>query len=225
MGILNIIPATSDSSHNASSIDLKLIEEQMLEVVLRALEAHDPFTAAHCRRVGSDSEAFAKFLGLNEDTQRICLFSGSLHDLGKINLPDTILHKPAKLSDFEFRRMKGHAALGEHILKPAFSLPTFQSSLSPIRHHHERIDGRGYPDALHGTNIPYISRLLCITDAFDAMTEDRPYHIPRSRDEAIGEILRCSDTQFDLELSFSYLKFKDVQFSLLPHEEKKKAAA
>lgn len=190
----------------------------MLEVILRALEAHDPFTAAHCRRVGTDSKNFAAFLGLSESDQRVAFFSGSLHDLGKINLPETILHKPAKLSEFEYKRMQGHAALGEHILKPAFSLPTFKEALLPIRHHHERVDGKGYPDRLSRYSIPYLSRLLCVTDSFDAMTEKRPYHVPRSLAEALGEIMRCSGSQFEESLATAYLHFRKTDFSVLPIE-------
>ena len=199
-----------------AALDLLQIEDQMLEVILRALEAHDPFTAAHCRRVGEDSLKFANFLKLPERDRRVAFYSGTLHDLGKINLPITILHKPAKLSEFEYKRMQGHSALGEHILKPAFSLPTFKSALSPIRHHHERIDGRGYPDKLSGDTIPFISRLLCITDSFDAMTEQRPYHIPRTLPEALGEIMRCANAQFDETLAISYLNYRETSFSVLP---------
>jgi HD-GYP domain-containing protein (c-di-GMP phosphodiesterase class II) len=202
--------------HSHSQIDLSLIEEQVLEVVLRALEAHDPFTSSHCRRVGIDSKNFAAHLGLSETDQRIAFFSGSLHDLGKVNLPINILHKPAKLSPFEYKRMQGHAALGEHILTPAFALPTFKATLTAIRHHHERIDGNGYPDRLSSDRIPFLSRLLCVTDSFDAMTEKRPYHVPRSPSEALGEILRCAGTQFDESLAIRYLEFRDAEFSLLP---------
>ena len=119
--------------------------------------------------------------------------AGLLHDVGKIGIADAILQKPAKLTDEEYELMKTHSALGHSIL---YAAELFDES-QWVLHHHERIDGRGYPDGLCADAIPIESRIILVADAFEAMTSDRPYRRGRAEPEAIAELLRHAGSQFD----------------------------
>src|SRR5258708_34118218 len=124
----------------------------------------------------------ARVLGLAEETQRTLRIAGMLHDLGKIAIPDSILRKPGALTDEEFEVMKQHPVLGWLIVS---AIPSLAETLPGIRHHHERWDGRGYPDQLAGENIPLLGRLVPAPDALSAMTTDRPHHKALRAHEAI----------------------------------------
>jgi len=143
-----------------------------IEALAAAIDARDPYTAGHSRRVADCATELAVALGYQErfvqDLRLACLF----HDVGKIGVPDAILQKPGKLTDDEFARMKDHARLGADMLDRVQSL---QRALAGIRHHHERWDGRGYPDALAGDEIPAMARVIAVADAYDAMTSNRVY--------------------------------------------------
>jgi len=143
-----------------------------IEALAAAIDARDPYTAGHSRRVADCATELAVALGYQErfvqDLRLACLF----HDVGKIGVPDAILQKPGKLTDDEFARMKDHARLGADMLDRVQSL---HHALAGIRHHHERWDGRGYPDALAGEEIPAMARMIAVADAYDAMTSNRVY--------------------------------------------------
>jgi HD-GYP domain-containing protein (c-di-GMP phosphodiesterase class II) len=143
-----------------------------------------------------------------------------MHDLGKIGVPESILNKPAKLDPFEAKRMMGHPAWGEHILKPFAHLPLVSAILPAIRSHHERFDGAGYPDGLSGEKIPLIARVIAVVDTVDAMTQTRAYRKGLALEIAYAEIARCSGTQFDPKWAEIYLESKN--FSV--EQETKKAA-
>jgi HD-GYP domain-containing protein (c-di-GMP phosphodiesterase class II) len=119
--------------------------------------------------------------------------AGLLHDVGKIGVPDAILNKPAALTDDEFAVMRQHAVLGYEIVESA-GLP---EQAGWVRHHHERIDGTGYPDGLSGDEIPLESRIILVADSFEAMTSDRPYRRAPGREFALEELRRNAGTQFD----------------------------
>ena len=135
--------------------------------------------------------------------------TGTLHDVGKIGVPDSILKKPSKLEEEERRIMETHPALGEVIIKKA---PQLANTLPGVRHHHERWDGKGYPDGLAGERIPQIARLLALADTFDAMTSDRPYRKGMSWEVALGEIGRCSGTQFEPCLAEAFVLLMQADF-------------
>jgi putative two-component system response regulator len=145
---------------------------QVLHSIAVVVEERDAYTGDHCARVGLLAITIAQSLGLGQEELRTLSLGGSYHDLGKIAIPDGILRKPGKLSPEEFELMKKHAALGADILKP---MRTMTSVLSLVRHHHERLDGSGYPDRLPGRDIPATVRILSVTDIYDALATRRPY--------------------------------------------------
>ncbi|HEX3068815.1 MAG TPA: HD domain-containing phosphohydrolase [Thermoanaerobaculia bacterium] len=137
-----------------------------------ALEAKDQYTRGHSQRVGDLARAFALYLDLGEEAADRVRIAGLLHDIGKIAVPESLLNKQGPLTRDEFLRVIGHPVIGEEMVRP---LNTLSSVLGMIRHHHERYDGRGYPDGLRGESIPYEVRLLSIVDAYDALTSHRSY--------------------------------------------------
>lgn len=146
--------------------------ETMLLALGRTVEAKDPYTQGHCGRLASYSVALGKTLGLPPEELTALDRGGSLHDLGKIGIPDAILLKPSALSEPEWGIMREHPLIGERI---CLSLKSLQRVLPIIRHHHERWDGGGYPDGLAGEAIPITARILQIADIYDAMRTARPY--------------------------------------------------
>ena len=167
-----------------------------LEALASALEARDPYTQAHTSRIRDMAVALAVRMKLPSDVRRATRLGAILHDVGKIGISDTILHKPGKLTDEEWKIMRTHPEIGEHMLK---GIDFLHPALPVIRHHHERWDGNGYPDKLLGEQIPIGARIVGVCDAFDAMTSDRPYKKAMPVGDALQEILRHSGTQFDPE--------------------------
>ena len=152
-----------------------------------ALEAKDPYTRGHSQRVGDLAHAFALHLGLPHDMAELIRTAGLLHDIGKIAVPEALLNKAGPLTKDEFLRVIDHPVIGEEMVRP---LLTLARTLQMIRHHHERYDGRGYPDGLRGSNIPYEVRLMSIVDAYDALTSHRAYRPAPLEHHAAIETLR-----------------------------------
>jgi HD-GYP domain-containing protein (c-di-GMP phosphodiesterase class II) len=162
-----------------------------------ALEAKDKYTRGHSERVTDFALQIAMEMDLSEDQINTLRFAGRLHDIGKIAISDNILLKNDKLTLAEYADIKTHPQRGADLLKP---LAFLQETCEVIKHHHERFDGRGYPDGLKGEQIPLLSRILSIADAFDAMTSERPYRAPLSQEKALQETIDCADTQFDPDI-------------------------
>ena len=176
---------------------------ETVQALARAIEASDEYTRGHSERVTKISVEIAKRIRLGREKIDTLKFAGILHDVGKIGVIKEVLHKPAKLSDLEFALIKNHPALGEEIIKPV----AFLDMIRPvIRHHHERFDGRGYPDGLSGNDIPLLSRIIAVADTYDAMTSHRPYRSALSSEIAVAEIKKCSGTQFDPEIVQAFLE-------------------
>ena len=152
-----------------------------------ALEAKDPYTRGHSQRVGDLAHAFALHLGLPHDDAELIRTAGLLHDIGKIAVPESLLNKAGPLTKEEFLRVIDHPVIGEEMVRP---LMTLARTLQMIRHHHERYDGRGYPDGLRGDSIPYEVRLMSIVDAYDALTSHRAYRPSPLEHRAAMETLR-----------------------------------
>jgi diguanylate cyclase (GGDEF)-like protein len=159
----------------------------------RAVDAKDSYTRSHCETVAETCALIAGELGLDADRIKKLRMAGLLHDVGKIGIADAILQKPGPLSEEEYEIMKTHSALGHGIVSAA----ELGEEAEWILHHHERLDGRGYPDGLHTDQIPLESRIILVADAFEAMTADRAYRKGRSEAEALAELERNSGTQFD----------------------------
>lgn len=146
--------------------------ENVLFALALSIEAKDPYTEGHCDRLAESSEALAKRLGLSDEELIALRRGGVIHDIGKVAVPDQILLKPGPLTPEERKVMQQHTVVGAGICSP---LKSFRSVLPIIRHHHEKIDGSGYPDGLKGDAIPLTARILQTVDIYDALTTDRPY--------------------------------------------------
>ncbi|MGH7441068.1 MAG: HD-GYP domain-containing protein [bacterium] len=169
----------------------------VIQALAGAVDARDHYTRQHSNRVSLYGVAIARQLKLDQAFIESVQFGGLLHDIGKIGIPDLVLNKPARLTEEEFEVMKGHCALGAGLLRRVESL----AHLVPlVLYHHERFDGRGYPEGLAGKQIPLGARILNVADSFETITSDRVYHKARSFQEGLEEIKRCSGGQFDPEI-------------------------
>jgi HD domain len=167
---------------------------ETIETLVSALEARNPDTNAHAKRIPALALGLASAMHLPLQFRRTLRLGSILHDVGKIGVPDSILLKPAALTDDEWLIMRKHPAIGEEMLRPI----VFLSSVLPIvRHHHERWDGGGYPDGLVEKRIPLGARIVSVCDTFAAMISDRPYRAGLPIAAAVEELLKCSGTQFD----------------------------
>jgi diguanylate cyclase (GGDEF)-like protein len=167
--------------------------DALATALARAVDAKDSYTHSHCETVSELCGLIAQELGMGARQIGRLRLAGLLHDVGKIGITDTILQKPGPLTDDEFAVMKTHTRLG-HAIVSAAERPT---EAGWILHHHERLDGAGYPDGLAGDQIPLESRIILVADAFEAITADRPYRMHRSADAAMVELERNAGTQFD----------------------------
>jgi len=168
-----------------------------------ALESRDRYTHGHSERVDLYSKLIAEELKENHGWQvddgflEALHVESRLHDIGKIAIPDAVLNKPGKLSDEEFQMIKGHPVQSAHILEP---LEDLKENVEVIRHHHERVDGRGYPSGLSSDKIPVRSKIIAVADSYDAMTSARPYRKAMPIQNAIEELQKNKNTQFDAEI-------------------------
>lgn len=170
---------------------------EALKALMRALDAKDPYTYGHSQRVFRLAMLMGDELKLDHDSRYTLQLAASMHDIGKIGMPDSILKKADGLQDFEIRQAKDHPVVGSQILGEIVELAEVASI---VRHHHERYDGTGYPDGLRGDAIPFFSRILAIIDAYEALVSDRVYHKGLDQTKALEEISRNSGTQFDPKL-------------------------
>jgi len=173
-----------------------------IDAMIKALEAKDFYTRGHSQRVTIYSMAIAEELGVTGQEREDLHRASVLHDLGKIGVREAVLNKPGKLTEMEFAEIVRHPEMAVRILEP---IPFFHPLLPSILHHHERFDGKGYPSRLAGKNIPLASRIMAISDTFDAMTSTRAYRKALPVADAIAEIRRCSGTQFDPDIVPAFL--------------------
>jgi diguanylate cyclase (GGDEF)-like protein/putative nucleotidyltransferase with HDIG domain len=169
-------------------------QREAIEALAVALLERDRYTGEHSEAVIQMSGAVARNLGLGAPEVERVRSAALLHDIGKVAIPDEILHKPGPLTDDEWRLMKEHPVIGERILRV---LPGLGTIARIVRHEHERWDGRGYPDGLAGDEIPLGSRIIIAADTYHAITSDRPYRAARSHSEAVEELTSCAGSQFD----------------------------
>ena len=176
------------NSGKRDSYDLSRLHLATVEALATAIDAKDQTTHCHVRRMQIYAEGLGKLLGVSEAELAALKAGALLHDVGKLAVPDHILNKPGVLTPAEFERTKIHTVVGAEIL----SRVDFPYPVIPIvRHHHERWDGRGYPDGLKGDQIPITARIMCVIDCFDSVREDRPFRPGKSKEEAIDLLKRA----------------------------------
>ncbi len=158
---------------------------QSLLALANAIEAKDPYTRGHSERVAQMASRLARARGMPDSAVRIVTQAGLLHDLGKIGVPETVLRKPGPLSEEEWNAMRQHPVIGAQIIAP---LEFFAEAAVIIRHHHERLDGTGYPDRLVGEAIPLGARIVAVADVYDALTSDRAYRARLAPGEAVATL-------------------------------------
>lgn len=173
-----------------------------IKALLTALDAKDKYTAGHCSRVTDYAVQIGRAMNLDDDELRNLEEASLFHDIGKIGVPESILNKTETLTNDEFDFIKKHPAIGATIIE---SISFFAHQSSIVRHHHERWDGRGYPDGLAGSSIPLAARILAVADTYDAMTSDRPYRARMPQEKALAIIEECSGTQFDPMIAKTFL--------------------
>lgn len=179
---------------------------EIAQTIMAKVKKKDGETFDHCVRVSRMARLLSDAAGLSEFESRIVEYAGLFHDIGKVGVPDDILMKPAKLTDSEYEVMKSHPVMSVEILKPISHIDFFAETIPGVRHHHERFDGRGYPDGLMGEKIPLASRIILVVDTFDAMTWSRPYRKGLPTEVAYKELIEFAGRQFDPRLVDVFLK-------------------
>jgi HD-GYP domain-containing protein (c-di-GMP phosphodiesterase class II) len=170
------------------------------------VDLRDSYTGGHSGRVATYARATAMRIGLQEGEIDTVVMAALLHDIGKIGVADHVLLKPGKLTDIEFGQIKKHPELGWMALK---HLDDFKQASLIVLHHHERMDGAGYPGHLRGNEIPLGSRIISVADSYDALTTNRPYRTARTQEQAVEELLRCAGTQFDTRILNAFVESLD----------------
>jgi putative two-component system response regulator len=171
--------------------------EQVILSLAATVAAKEVAYVKHTQRVAESARHLGARLGLPEVARDALYRGGLIHDIGNIDIPDAILLKPGRLDEVETARMQSHVVVGESIIRPLHSLSTL---LPIIRHHHERFDGRGYPDGLHGREIPRLAGIVSVCDAFDALVNDRPYRARLPIDHALAVLIDGAGHQWDPEV-------------------------
>jgi len=168
-----------------------------IRALAAAIDAKDPYTKGHSERVSEMSVVLAQELNLSDNDIENIEYTALLHDIGKIGIDDSILGKKGSLTDQEFDKIKEHTIMGANIIQPVDFL---KNSYRAIYHHHERYNGKGYPDGIKSEDIPILARIIAVADAYDAMSSDRPYRKKLSKDKILKELKDQSGKQFDPEI-------------------------
>ncbi|MDI6735845.1 MAG: HD domain-containing protein [bacterium] len=181
-----------------------------IQSLLSAVEAKDPYTHGHCKRVADYSAKIAQELGLDTESVEIANTTAFLHDLGNIGVSNQILHKRGRLTIEEFENVKRHTAIGARILEPICSK---KEIIEGIKFHHERIDGSGYPGGVNDKTIPLIAKIITVADVYDAMTSTRPYRKAFTPEDAVSELKRGCGYEFDSRVVSAFIKVLNKEFN------------
>jgi response regulator RpfG family c-di-GMP phosphodiesterase len=205
---LRVLTYIGDSAsvaiHNQMvSESLRLSYLNIIRALAFAIEAKDPYTRGHSERVGNYAANLAKRMGLPEEQALVIGNAAILHDIGKVEIARSIIQKPARLTEIEYADMKSHPAIGEIMIE---GIAFLKEAKPLIRHHHERWDGRGYPDGLQGEEIPLGSRIIAIADTYDALTTQRPYRNDTSKERAILKLREEKGKHLDPELVEGFIE-------------------
>jgi HD superfamily phosphohydrolase YqeK len=177
--------------------------EATMAALCKAVETKDFYTRGHSERVSKGSAMLAREIGMRADRVEAITYAGMLHDVGKLGVPTKVLQKSGRLTEEEFQAIQLHPLRGQEIVR---EIGFLDEALAGIIHHHERMDGRGYPRGLAGDEIPEFARVIAVADAFDSMTSTRSYRGARTIDEAIAELRKWSGTQFDPVLVHAFVR-------------------
>jgi putative nucleotidyltransferase with HDIG domain len=217
------------ASQIAASLDNSRLYQQLKEQNLQtiaalaaAIDARDPYTRGHSEQVMRYAVRMAEVLGMNQAQVDRLRYAALLHDIGKIGIRDHILLKPGPLSSEEFAAMRAHPAIGADIVR---GIKDLRHIIPIIEHHHERIDGRGYPDGLRGAEMSLETRILAIADSYDTMTSDRAYRRGMLPEEAFAELRRGSETQWDAHLVEVFINLIQVEGHVLRLPSSRRAQA
>lgn len=188
---------------------------QMVKALANTIDAKDSYTNGHSTRVAEYSVLLAKRMGYTGEKLEHLYYAAVLHDIGKIGVPREIINKPSRLTDEEYAMIKSHPVTGSNILKEVTEIPDIAIG---AKYHHERYDGKGYPDGLSGTDIPELARIIGVADAYDAMTSKRSYRDVLAQDIVREEIIKGKGTQFDPEIAEVMLELMDEDMEYRMHE-------
>jgi len=212
-----VLAASSNLQWTPDSLRLKRAEEQITALrssVICAfnqlLDLKDLNTGVHSTRLAEWGMRVGQELGLEEAELQNLEVAALLHDIGKMGIPDSILRKPGRLDPDEYTLMKKHPEYGWAVLR---MLPGFERAALDILHHHENFDGKGYPAGLQGSEIPIVSRIVTVIDAFDAMVSSRPYRVGLPHEEAVRRLIESSGTQFDTAVVQCFISFAQAEMA------------
>lgn len=202
--LVTLASQISIALHNAKLYeDLEASYLSAVRALANSLDAKDAYTRGHSERVAAFSVEIGRRMGLKPDTIKNLQIGALLHDIGKIGISENIINKPARLTADEYELIKTHPVRGANIIEPASFL---KEKVPLIKHHHERFDGKGYPDGLGGDAIPLLARIVCVADSWDAMTSKRAYRNVVPREQAVQELLKCAGTQFDPKIVAAFME-------------------
>jgi len=213
----SVLAVSSNLPWTPDSLRVKQVEEQV--TALRSslicafnqlLDLKDLNTGVHSTRLAEWGMRVGQELGLEEAELQNLEVAALLHDIGKVGIPDSILKKPGRLDPDEYALMKKHPEYGWAVLR---MLPGFERAALDILHHHENLDGKGYPAGLKGSEIPIVSRIVTVIDAFDAMVSSRPYRVGLPHEEAVRRLIESSGTQFDPAVVQCFISFAQAEMA------------
>ncbi len=213
----SVLALSSNLPWTPDSLRVKQVEEQV--TALRSslicafnqlLDLKDLNTGVHSTRLAEWGMRVGQELGLEEAELQNLEVAALLHDIGKVGIPDSILKKPGRLDPDEYALMKKHPEYGWAVLR---MLPGFERAALDILHHHENLDGKGYPAGLKGSEIPIVSRIVTVIDAFDAMVSSRPYRVGLPHEEAVRRLIESSGTQFDPAVVQCFISFAQAEMA------------
>lgn len=213
--LIELITLQKDLHHEVArkTAELESLSLHVVHTLAKTIDAKDAYTNGHSERVADYSREIAKRYGYDEERQEEIYMMGLLHDVGKIGIPDTVINKPGKLSDEEYEMIKKHPEKGAEILTTITEMPKL---VTGARWHHERVDGRGYPDGLRGEEIPEEARIIAVADAYDAMTSHRSYRDIIPQDHVKSEIEKGMGFQFDEKFARIMLQMiaEDTEYNM-----------
>jgi putative two-component system response regulator len=212
---LNLMHKSMAQEIEVKAAECESLSRHVVKALAEAIDAKDKYTNGHSDRVANYSREIAKRYGYSEKAQDDIYMMGLLHDVGKIGVPDAVINKPGKLTDEEFGQIKAHPAIGARILKSVEEMPKLSIG---ARWHHERYDGKGYPDGLKGEEILEEARIIAVADAYDAMTSHRSYRDILPQEVVRGEIEKGKGTQFDPTFADIMIQMIDEDKDYLMHE-------